>query len=418
MSKKRKSFAEVREKALDSTAAILRPVVASMLAYCHRMKRSQKAQATPKKKTLGAGKFAQGGSDSGRRPFMLHFPMQSQILFTKRLGMILRSGMPIMEGLHLLKDEKQSSSATYIYESLINDVAHGQPLSGGMQKFEKHFGEFTVNIIRVGEASGTLHENLEYVAEELKRKQTLKKKVVGALVYPAVIVVATIGIVVMLTVYIFPKIIPIFTSVKATLPLSTRILIVVSDYLSHWGIHTLAAFIALVVGLVFATRWSRFHYWIDRILLKIPLFGKLSLFYNLTNICRTMSLLLRNDVRIVPAIELVAASTRNLVYREELLASKERIVKGQKISMQFKQNKRLFPPMLVQMVAIAESTGNLGGTFAYLSEMYEEEIGDLTKNLTTMIEPILMIIMGLIVGFIAISIITPIYSITQSITPH
>lgn len=354
-----------------------------------------------------------------RKPFMLRFSTQDQILFAKRLSMILRSGMPIMEGLHMLRDETTGGSALYIYESLVMDVTHGQPLSTGLSKFERIFGQFVVNIIKVGETSGTLHENLSYLSEELKRKQALRRKVIGALIYPALIVVATIAISVMLTVFIFPKIIPIFQSVKATLPLSTKILIALSGFLGAWGVWLFLGIIAAFVGYFFLLRVSYlFHKIMDNVLLKLPLFGKLSQYYNLANICRTLSILLKSDVRIIEAMELVAKSTRNLAYQEALLEARSEIAKGQKISSQFKLNTKLFPSLPTQMIAVGESTGNLGGTFEFLCEMYEEDIDELTKNLTTLLEPILMIVMGLIVGFIAISIITPIYSITQSLSPH
>ena len=369
----------------------------------------------PPKKELGkSSKKAQK-----KRPALIRFTNQDQILFTKRLSMILRSGMPIMEGLHILAEETRSASSAYIYESLIIDVSNGQPLSTGLARFHRAFGEFSINIIKVGEASGTLHENLEYLSEELKKKQVLKRQVFGALVYPAVIVAATIGITVMLTVFIFPKIIPIFQSVKATLPWSTRALIVISNFLSHHGIALFFSIVAAIIAFIASMRlFPRFHLIMDHVLLRIPLLGKLSKYYNLANICRTTSILLRSDVRIVQAIELVAASTKNLAYRNELLTAKERIINGQKISTQFGANKTLFPTMLAQMVTVGESTGNLGGTLMYLSGMYEEDINELTKNLTTLLEPILMIVMGLVVGFIAISIISPIYSITSSLNPH
>jgi type II secretory pathway component PulF len=353
-----------------------------------------------------------------RRPALLRFPIQDQILLAKRLGMILRSGMPIMEGLHMLSEGKHTRSSKFIFESITFDVSHGQPLSSGLAKFDRIFGDFCINIVRVGETSGTLHENLDYLAEELKKKQTLKRKVVGALIYPALIVVATLGIAVMLTVYIFPKIIPIFQSVKADLPFSTRLLITLSEFLSHWGLLLLAGIVVGIVAFIFLLRIPRFHYAVDALLLRIPLFGKLSQFYNLSNISRTLALLLKSDVRIVPSVELVAASTRNLLYRQALLDSRERLIKGQKMSMQFKAEPRLFPPLFTQMVTVSEATGNLSGSLMYISALYEEEINELTKNLTTLIEPILMVVMGLVVGFIAISIITPIYSITQNLNPH
>jgi type II secretory pathway component PulF len=275
-----------------------------------------------------------------------------------------------------------------------------------------------VNIIRVAESSGTLHQNLEYISDELKKKQALQRKVVGALIYPAVIVCATFGITLLLTLYIFPKIVPVFASVKATLPFSTRSLMWLSSFLGAWGWVLLGGIAALTVVYFFSLRIRRVHLFFDRLLLRLPVFGSLSRYYNLTNISRTLGLLLHSDVRIVSAIDLVAASTRNLAYRDALLASRERLIKGQNISSQFTQEPRLFPPIFSQMIKVGETTGNLTSSFKYLSEMYEEEITELTKNLTTMLEPVLMIVMGLIVGYIAISIITPIYSITQNLNPH
>lgn len=353
-----------------------------------------------------------------KRPAVIRFPLQEQILFTKRLGMILRSGMPIMEGLHMMGQESRTKSSAYIYRSLAIDVSSGQTLSDSLNKFPSVFGEFGINIIKIGERSGTLHENLEYLAGELKRKQTLKRKVIGALVYPAVIVFATVGITVMLTVYIFPKILPIFESVKADLPLSTRALMKISSFLSADGIWLVVGLIVAVVAFVALLRIKHVHVAVDAILLKTPLFGKLSKLYNLTNITRTMSLLLKSDVRIVESIELVANSTKNLIYKRELMRARERLIQGQNISSQFTQRRDLFPPLLSQMTRVAESTGNLSGTFDFLSGMFEEEIDELTKNLTTLLEPILMIVMGLVVGFIAISIISPIYSITQHLGPR
>ncbi len=353
------------------------------------------------------------------QPSFLRFTTNDQIMFAKRLSMILRSGMPIMEGLGMLGDEAHTRSASYVYESLMITVSNGQPLSTGLEKFKRMFGEFGVNIIKIGEVSGTLHENLEYLADEMKRNQALRRKVIGALLYPALIVAATFGITIMLTVYIFPKIIPIFQSVKAELPWSTKALMAISKFLSADGLWLFLGLAALVVAFIFSMRmFPRFHLLMDRILLRIPLFGKLSQYYNLANICRTTALLLKSDVRIVQAMELVANGTRNLSYRQELMNARERIIKGQKLSAQFKEKRILFPAMMSQMVTVGEQTGNLGGTFSYLAEMYEEEIGELTKSLTTLLEPVLMIIMGGVVGFIAISIITPIYSITQNLTPR
>lgn len=401
--KPQKRVAAIGTRISDRAVRVLRPLISRMSA-----RGSAPGKAKPK-----------GKRGIGRRPAFLRFSMQDQIFFAKRLAMILRSGMPIMEGLHMLGSETRTRSSTFIFQSLILDVSNGHKLSNGLGRFQNIFGEFCVNVVRVGETSGTLHENLNYLAEELKKKQALRRKVIGALIYPAVIVFATLGITVMLTVYIFPKITPIFQSVKATLPLSTRALMALSSFLSHWGLWLLFGLVVLSIGFLVLMRLvPRFHLFMDQVLLRIPFLGKLSQYYNLANSSRTLSLLLKSDVGVAYAMELVAASTKNHAYRRAFYESGERIMKGQKISLSMQREKRLFPPLMTQMVLAGESTGNLSTSLMFLSDMYEEEINELTKNLTTLLEPILMIIMGIIVGFIAISIITPIYSITQNLSPH
>jgi type IV pilus assembly protein PilC len=235
----------------------------------------------------------------------------------------------------------------------------------------------------------------------------------SALVYPAIIIFATFGITTFLTVYIFPKIAPIFASLKSELPLSTKILMSISTFLITNGFWVLLGFIGFFVALMFLLRWKRFRYWFDHLVLSLPMIGIMLQYYNVTNITRTFGLLLKSDVRVVHAFEILADSTKNLVYREALTIAGAQVLKGRKISSQFDGKRRLFPPIIPQMISVGEQTGNLSGALLYCSEMYEEELNDFTKNLTTIIEPVLMIVMGLIVGFVAISIITPIYGLTQ-----
>lgn len=350
-----------------------------------------------------------------RKPAVLRFSANDQAHFAKRLAMMLRAGIPIMESLHILTAQRHNSSATYIYTHLLTQIENGQTLSSSMQKFQRLFGDFCINIVKVGETSGTLHQNLDYLAEELKKKQSLKQKVLGALVYPAVVVTATVGIALVLTVYIFPKISPIFQSFKTSLPISTRILISVSTFLMHNGAILIVGTIIAIVVFAILMRVKFFHMVVDGILLRTPLFGKLSQYYNLVNATRTLALLLRAEVRIIQALEIVSASSRNLIYRKAFARIESEVIKGQKLSTEMLKYPKIFPPLMVHMIHVGEETGNLSDSLAYVSGMYEEEINDLTKNLTTLLEPALMIVMGIIVGFIAISIITPIYGITQNL---
>ena len=352
------------------------------------------------------------------KPLLLSFPLEEQIHFAKRLAMIMRSGMPIVQGVSMLGSQAHTPSSRYVFQEIVKDISNGQTLSSALKKFEKIFGEFCVNIVKVGETIGTLPENLNYLADELKKSRDLKKKVIGALVYPAIIILATFGITTFLTVYIFPKITPIFASLKSELPFSTKVLIWLSSFLIHNGLWVIIGITSFIIGFFFLFKWKRFRYWFDKFVLHLPLFGPLMQYYNVANITRTFGLLLKSEVRVAGAFEILADSTRNLVYKEALQRAGEEILKGNRISLQFSRNKRLFPSIIPQMISVGEQTGNLPGALLYCSEMYEEELNDFTKNLTTIIEPVLMIVMGLIVGVVAISIITPIYGITQNLNPY
>jgi type IV pilus assembly protein PilC len=345
--------------------------------------------------------------------------LQEQMMFAKRLAILLKAGVPILAALNMLKKQTASKASIHVVTDLANGVESGQFLHIRLNKFRKFFGDFAVNIIKVGEVSGTLHENLGYLAEELKKKRELRRKVISALIYPIFIVIATLGITVLLTVYVFPKILPILTTFNTQLPWSTRALIFISNLFIHWGwLITLIA-IALIGGFILAMQKKpRFALFIDRALLKIPVLGRMLEAYNMANICRTLGVLLQSDVRIVEAVTITASTTTNLLYRTSLEKLAAIITKGGKISGFLEDEGKIYPPMVSQMVSVGETTGKLSDSLAYLAEIYETEVDELTKNLSTSIEPLLMIFMGLLVGFIAISIITPIYSFTQNLNPY
>lgn len=348
----------------------------------------------------------------------MRFSTKEQTLFAKRLAFLVKSGVPLVESLHLIRNQTKSSGKKRVYESVIADVSNGQYLSTSLRKFKRLFGEFAVNLIRVGEESGVLSQNLAYLADELQKKNELQKKVLGAIVYPAFITVATLGVTIVLTAYIFPKLMPIFTSLRVDLPLTTRALIATSAYLHNWGILT-SVLVALLVVAFFLIRhrFEQIRFWSDKALLKIPLAGNIARAYNLTNFCRTLGLLLRSGLTLTSSLAITGETTKNRVYRASCVTLANRITHGDALSRGLSQRENLYPDILTNLVAIGERTGNLSTTLTYLGELYESEVDELTKGLSSSIEPVLMIVMGLLVGTIAVSVITPIYSITQHLNP-
>ncbi|MEK7203490.1 MAG: type II secretion system F family protein [Patescibacteria group bacterium] len=344
--------------------------------------------------------------------------IKEKTLFAKRLSFLIRAGVPIAQSLMILRSQTKSGARLRVMDQVLKDVNNGHYLSASLAKFQHNFDPLAINLIRVGEESGTLDENLNYLAEEMKKKQELRRKVLGAMVYPIFIILATLGISGLLTIYIFPKILPIFASLDVNLPITTRALIWTSDFLKNYGLYLALGLAGLIILNLFLVRTSNnFRLVAHKIVLKIPLIGSISKNYHLANICRTLGILIKSDIRIIRAFTITSETITNLVYKRELETISKKLVRGDKIALNMSQRAHLFPSMLTHLVEIGEATGKLDETFVYLSEMYEAEVDELTKNLSTILEPALMVFMGIVVGFIAVSIITPIYEITRNLTP-
>jgi len=336
--------------------------------------------------------------------------------FVKRLSFLTKAGIPILESLHMIREQTEGKGYVRILDSVIYDVSNGQNLSTSLGKHKHLFGDFSINIISFGESTGILSENLEYLADELKKRQILRKKVIGAFIYPVVVTLATFGITGFLMIYLFPKIMPVFSSLHMTLPLSTRIVIFLSNFIRFNGYTLFIGIFLLITTFIILLRKSvKFHFYFDKFILKIPIIGNIIRSYNLANSTRTIGLLLKSGITISEALPIVEKTIGNLVYKREFYKLAETVDRGDKISSYLKKRRSLFPDVLSQIISVGERSGNLSNSLIYLSELYEAEVDDFTKNISSLIEPIMMIIMGILVGFIAISIITPIYSITQNL---
>ncbi len=347
--------------------------------------------------------------------FFLRVSLQEKVIFARHLAIMVKAGMPLLDALRMLQKQTQSKSLAIILEKVVGDISNGQFLATSLEKYKNVFGNLFVNIIRVGESSGILSENLVYLSEELKKKKELQKQVLGAMIYPIIILFATTILVTMLTVFIFPKILPVFSSLNVALPLSTRILIATSNFLIADGLLLLGGIaIALIVFFVLLRiRTPRFvFHWC---IVHTPLVRKMSVNVNMTNITRTLGLLLRSGVKIVEAINITSDTLSSLVYQRELETMALQVQKGEQLAKYLATRPTYFPMMLTNMIAVGENTGNLSETLLYLSDFYESEVGETTKNLSSTLEPLLILVMGLIVGFVAVSIITPIYGLTQSV---
>ncbi len=358
-------------------------------------------------------------SDLLKKISFTRLSIKDQTFFAKRLSFLIKAGIPVRESLVMIREQTRNKKYVSILDTVINSVSNGQNLSTSLSKFKNIFGDFAINIIDFGEQGGILSENLEYVADELKKRQALRKKIISATIYPLFIIIATLLITIFLMVYLFPKILPIFASIRMDLPLSTRIVIFISNFMKDYGLTSLICLIFISIAFfVTLKKNQKFHFYFDKFILKLPTVRTMIQNYNMANFTRTTGLLLKSGVTMSEALPIAAKTTSNLVYQKEFKNISNVVNRGGKISGYLIKEKDLFPEIVSQLISVGEQSGNLSNSLIYLSEMHETELEDFTKNISSLIEPLLMIFMGILVGFLAISIITPIYGITQHLSPR
>ncbi len=345
----------------------------------------------------------------------LRVPLAEKILFTKHLSMMLGAGMTEVDGVRLIRKQIKGRGFGKIMDRIISNLESGQFLSTALTLFPAAFNQLFVSLIKVGEISGTLPENLDHLSKELKKSSQLKAKVRSALIYPLVILVATVGISALLIFFVLPKIIPVFLSLNVELPAETKFMIAASSFLVQYYLFIILGIVALAIILWLLLRIKPIHYLYHRLILMLPIFGKISINYNVANITRSLGIFLKSGIHIVEAVTTTAEST-NEVYSKILRQAAEEIKKGQQFHTYLESFPKIFPPTVSRMIEVGENTGQLSENLFYLADFYENEVDEITKNLSSILEPILLVLMGGMVGFVAISIIKPIYSLSTSLT--
>lgn len=349
-------------------------------------------------------------------PRFVHMSPREQITFARNLALMTQTGMPLLDGIQLLQKQGQSRSIRKILEVVIKDIENGIFLSTSLERFKNVFGSLFINILRVGEASGTLATNLGFLADELRKKQELRAKIVSAMIYPVIIAIASVCLTAVLLFGIFPKIMPIFASLTTPLPLATRVLIAANTFgQKHW-IAILAVLILGPITMTLLLKIPALRYLYHRILLATPIVGPLIRSIQITILARTLGILLKSGIHIDESITYTAEILPNLVFRKALRSIAEKVKSGATLGGQLQIYPSLFPIMFTQMVSVSENAGTLEETLKYLSESYEEEVDGSTRNLVALMEPLLMIVMGGAVAFVAMAILLPIFSVSQSIS--
>ena len=355
-----------------------------------------------------------------QKKFLIPLPSRvshlDKLLFVRHLKMLIKAGLPLREAVSEIRDQTQSRKFSRILDSVLSQLDNGQSLSNSLSLHPKVFDELFISLIEVGEASGTLEENLGYLADQLEKKHNLRTKIKGAMIYPIIVLVSTFGLVGILAVFILPKLLPLFRSFNTELPLPTKILLFFISAGESYGIYIFSLLVGLVFFLFFIYRFKPVKKFFHRMILKLPIFGKMTREVNLAYFSRTLAILIKSGVPIVEAFEITSRSLSNVIYQEEVKKVIPTIKQGGQIAGYFKENPKFFPSVFSRMISIGEKTGNIDEALSYLADFYERNIDEATKNISSTIEPALLVIMGLMIAFIAISIIMPIYEMTHGLS--
>lgn len=341
---------------------------------------------------------------------------QEKLLFTKHLDTMIKAGIPIDEALVTLVDQAKSKAFKKVIEKVLKDVENGQSLSKSLGKHPNAFNEFYISLIEVGEESGTLESNLDFLAKQMTKDYSLRKKIKGALFYPALVITATIVLGTFISFFILPKLVDFFDSFDVELPPTTKVLMYIAYVMKNYGLIIMSSLAGLIVLMIVLVRLRPVKYLWHKMMIKLPLFGKLIAYGQISRFSRNLGTLIQSGVPVTRSMEITANTLSNLKFKNDLFEVTKSLTKGKNIGKTL-ENKKFseYPPIVSKMISIGEKTGKLDETLLYLGDFYEDEIDDMSKNLTTIIEPVLLIVIAAAVGFVALAIISPIYELTGSI---
>jgi len=332
------------------------------------------------------------------------------VLFSRQLSTLIGAGVPIVQGLTILLEQIENPAFKKVVASIREDIESGTSITEALSRHPTVFGELYVSMVRSGELGGILDVILERLSAYLESAAALRAKIRSAMIYPAVIGLVAGGVTAFLLIVVVPTFVKIFEQAGAKLPLPTQILLAVSNFLRRYIIFVIIGLIAFVVGLRQYYRTEAGSMYIDRLLLRIPLFGPLLRKVAVAKFTKTFGTLVKSGVPILQALETVAKTSGNRVIEKAVLQAKESIREGERISDPLKAS-GAFPPMVTQMISVGEETGNLDAMLSKIAEFYEQEVDAAVSGLTSLIEPVIVVFMGVIIGAIAVAMYMPMFEL-------
>jgi len=331
-------------------------------------------------------------------------------VFTRQFATMIDAGLPIVQCLDIQAEQTESKLLRNTLRTIKQDVEGGSTLAEGLRKHPKIFDDLYVNMVQAGEAGGVLNAILNRIALFIEKANKLKKKVKGAMIYPCTIIVVAIVVVAILLIFVIPVFAELYGSMGKALPAPTQITINISNWVRANCIYMVFALVGIIVAIRFYYRTDNGQMNIDRLLLRLPVVGDLLRKVAVARFSQNMAILLSSGVPILDGLAITARTAGNRVIEKAIMDSRVSISQGRTVADPLRESK-IFPPMVCQMVAVGENTGGLDNMLRKVAELYEDEVDDAVANLTALMEPMIMVVLGVILGGLVISMYLPIFQL-------
>ncbi|MGB9608971.1 MAG: type II secretion system F family protein [Minisyncoccia bacterium] len=339
--------------------------------------------------------------------------LEEKMFLARYLALILKAGLPITRGFELLIKQSKNKYLKKVLENILNDINSGKPISESMSKYPEAFDSLFVHMIQAGEASGNLEEILETLAEDLKKSVGFRSKIISAIIYPSIIVAMMIIVTNFMVFFVFPKILKFYASLNVKVPMTAQILIFVVKFSIENILYILGGLIILIIFFIFWAKTFHGKKFIDWLIIKTPFLKSISTKIYSVQFVRTFSSLLKSGIPMPKALEITASTLNSFYYQNSITLLAEGVRQGKKISLMLENYKNLYPSIMAEIFNIGEETGQLAYLLKQLSEFMEAEVNNVLDNLSKIIEPVLMVVLAIVVGFVAIATVQLIYASIQ-----
>ena len=336
------------------------------------------------------------------------------IVFTRQFSSLIESGVPILQGLSIMVEQQKNKELKGILTKIKEGIESGASLSDSLRKFPKVFNDLYVNLVESGEKGGVLDRVFKRLSVYFEKILKLKRKIKSAMIYPTVVLSVAVGVIIILMTFVIPVFASLFASVGAKLPALTRDVIDFSNFMRAYILYIIIALGILIFAFKAYGKKENGKRNIDRMMLKIPVIGILLKKVAIARFARTLSTMVESGVPILAGLEIVSKTSGNKIIEESLMRTKDEVSSGSPLSSSLNKT-NLFPPLVIQMITVGEKTGNLDAMLAKVADYYDEEVDNAVNNLTQMLEPALIVFLGIVVGTLVVAMYLPIFNLGKAI---